>query len=162
MDTSHPFPFLHALVQQSSLDSHKFLHNLSDAILRFVSTGGQHVENLLSNLQKLTSRRNATSHLQEHDRPSQAPSNGLIESPDEYPAIVNKTLYTILLQHSHCQCPSNDDSLIYQEHWARLRLGTKASVTQDHVMFDTLYSAVPAHNVSCETKWQHLRFQVAK
>lgn len=161
-DTGHPFPFLHALVQQSSPDNRKLIRNLSDAISRFISTGGQHVVNFLSNLQKLTSRKDVKSRLQQHNRTNQDLSSGLIESPDEYPAVINKTLYTALMRHFQCQCPSKVESCTYQEHWARLRLGMKTSVAQDHVTFDMLFSAVPASRVACKTNWQHLRFYVAK
>ncbi|KAL7936124.1 subtilisin-like protein [Trichoderma chlorosporum] len=84
----------------------------------------------------------------------------MIELPDEYPAKVNETLYTTLLQHSSCTCANNQETRAFEEHWARLKLGINPSVTQNHAVFDLLFSAAPASQRTRETIWQHLRFQI--
>lgn len=117
------------------------------------------MESFLSNLRKFVSHKGTKLHSQHLD---EKPLNSLIESPDEYPAIVNETLYATLVQHSTCTCPSGNEACASQEHWARLRLGAKTSMAQNHVVFDMFVSAAPTSQCIHETAWQHLRFQIPK
>ncbi|PTB65485.1 subtilisin-like protein [Trichoderma citrinoviride] len=161
---SHPFPFLYAMTQQPSSNTGEVLRNLAATILRFASSSGPYVGNFLSNLETFVSRADSNSHAREHDRgqSNQSLPNSLIESPDEYPSIINETLYATLSQHSRCHCPGDDESYTYREHWARLRLGAKPFVTRNHVVFDILFSAAPARSHILEALWQHLRLQIPK
>ncbi|KAK4168330.1 hypothetical protein QBC43DRAFT_310098 [Cladorrhinum sp. PSN259] len=86
-----------------------------------------------------------------------------VEIPDDFPAHVHKALYTIIKKYSRCCCAQSGGQYdMSRHHEGRLRLQENAQFTDEHAIFDTVFSRNPHGSSAHSIEWQHLQFQIPK
>ena len=86
-----------------------------------------------------------------------------VVTPGDFPAHVHKTLYSIIKKYSLCCCPpSGAQTSSLRQHEGRLRLKENVQVTDDHVVFDTIFSKNPRESSAHGVEWQHLQFHIPR
>lgn len=162
---SSSFPTLDAIVSHSVDVRECAKKRVQLGLAMFASAHPKTVDSYYSNLQRFTaSRREGGEEVS--DAPQQAvgrPKKPL-EMPEEYPAHVNQSLYAALHLHSSCTCSDTDDLNRHsKQHWRRLRLKGRFQCLDDHILFDTHFSAGPSTIApNDKVRWQQLRLHVSR
>ena len=80
-----------------------------------------------------------------------------LEIPDDLPARAHKTLQTIINGYTRCRCAQHG-----AQHEGRLKLRENAQITDEHAIFDTVFSRNPYRSSAHGVEWQHVQFQIPK
>jgi hypothetical protein len=75
--------------------------------------------------------------------------------PDEYPAHVNSTFYSVLMRYSACTC-GNGTSAVLEQHAIRLRLRAKHTTLSRQACFDLFFASAPL----AWAYWQAIQLRV--
>ncbi|KIW11595.1 hypothetical protein PV08_10896 [Exophiala spinifera] len=88
----------------------------------------------------------------------------LPDHSQDYPMQVNRSLYTVLKQHSGCTCTGINSSVAGKRHQARLQLTLTCPTDGADIAFNTLFSR---SSVACDGDatgyaWQKLQFRISR
>lgn len=162
---SSSFPTLDAIVSHSVGVREHAKKGVQLGLAMFASAHPKTVDSYYSNLQRFTASRGEGGE-NVLDAPQQAVGRPTIplEMPEEYPANVNQSLYAALHRHSSCTCSDTDDLNRHpKQHWGRLRLKGSFQCLDDHIVFDTHFSAGPSTIApNDKVRWQQLRLYVSR
>jgi hypothetical protein len=89
----------------------------------------------------------------------------LSDGSQDYPAKVNKNLYSVLQRHAQCECPMRDiQPNLRKRHQARLQLVWNLSTERSNITFNMLFSKLPVSAIGDGDglQWQKLQFHVPR
>lgn len=162
---SLPFPTLDAIVSGSVAHRERAKKRVQVGLATFASADPKTVDKYCSNLQRFTaSRREGEEEVSDATQQGVGRLKKPLEMPEEYPAHVNQSLYEALYLHSSCTCSDTEDLNRHsKQHWGRLRLKGRFQSLDDHILFDTHFSAGPSTIVPNDNVcWRHFRLHVSR